>query len=60
MTWRISAGGRNTGGPAVVRHQEAVPVAVALDAAGDHRDAPGGEEAAGAVLHHLPGALQFG
>ena len=39
QSWRISAGGRKIELAALVGHQEAVPVRMALDAAGDHRDA---------------------
>ncbi len=43
---------------AVVGHQEAVPVAMALDTAGEQGQPCGHQQAAGAVLDHRPRALQ--
>ena len=42
---------------AFVGHEKTVPVGMALDAAGDEREAPRHQQAAGAVLHHLARAL---
>ena len=46
--------------PALVGDEEAVPVGMALDAAGDERDALGDEQRAGAVLHRLARAHERG
>ena len=45
-------------GPPSSRHEEAVAVGMAFDAAGDERDALRDEQRAGAVLHHLARALE--
>ena len=58
MSWRISAGGRKIELPAVVGNEEAVAVGMAFDAPGDERDALRDEQAPGAVLHHVAGALE--
>ena len=58
MSWRISAGGKEDGGAAVVGHEEAVAVGMAFDAPGDQRDALRDQQGAGAVLHDLAGALE--
>ncbi len=53
-------GGKEHRRAAVVGHEEAVTVGVALDAPGHRGDAPRDEQRAGAVAHHLARALERG